>query len=112
MDQFQSNLESSDIDGVLSALSTSDGAYTDACYADLASRLILYPEDTLLALTQSSVVSQDSLHILHSLGTELYYVPSSQEKDDLLVYLRAVPQSADRYMVASQILTAWEAELG
>jgi hypothetical protein len=95
---------------VLELLATADGAYTDACYARLASQLIQEPEATLQVLLQSLQGDPNAARIAQSLGKELYYVPQSEAKEQLHAFLSALDASNPAYEVGRQILDAWDGE--
>jgi hypothetical protein len=109
-DPFMAELDTADTAHVLELLATADGAYTDACYARLASQLQQTPEATLQVLRQSLSGNPTADLILQSLGRELYYVPQSEAKEQLHTFLSALDASNAAYEVGRQILDAWDNE--
>jgi hypothetical protein len=109
-DPFMAELDTADTPHVLELLATADGAYTDACYARLASQLQQTPEATLQVLRQSPSGNPTADLILQSLGKELYYVPQSEAKEQLHTFLSALDASNAAYEVGRQILDAWDNE--
>jgi hypothetical protein len=107
-DPFFAELDEADAAHVLEMLSTADGAYTDACYARLANLLIQEPDSTLSVLVQNLQNNPQKDQILHSLGTELYYVPQNEEKEQLQTYLSSLDSTNTAYEVSLQILDAWQ----
>jgi hypothetical protein len=109
-DPFLAELDTADPARVLELLATADGAYTDACYARLASQLIQEPEATLQVLLQTLQEAPEADRLLQSLGKELFYVPQSAEKEQLHAFLSALDTSNSAYEVGRQILGAWDGE--
>jgi hypothetical protein len=110
IDPFFAELDEADTAHVLEMLATADGAYTDACYARLASQLIQEPETTLQILLQNLQENPEEDRILQSLGKELYYVPQSEEKEQLHTFLSSMDASNAACELGRQILDAWDSE--
>lgn len=95
---------------LLELLASTDGAYTEDCYAQLCMQFLDDPEAVLGELrtyTEQYALApegkEDPHTILFGLGQELYYARASEQKERACEFLDGIPEQDDRYEIAAEL---------